>query len=164
MDEIAAGPLPGVLDRETLTSLSGLELMQGIAAGRFSQPAIGETVGFRLVLAEPGRAVFEAIPAARHYNMLGSVHGGIAATLLDSCMSCAVHTTLPAGTGYTTLELKLNYIRPMTVATGPVRAEGKAIHTGRRSATAEGSIRDAAGKLIAHGTVTCFVFRFDEQG
>jgi len=162
MDETTARPLPGVFDRATLTTLSGLELMRGIAEGRFPQPAIGGTVGFRLALAEPGRAVFEAEPDQRHYNMLGSVHGGIAATLLDSCMSCAVHTTLPAGTGYTTLELKLNYIRPMTIATGLVRAEGRALHTGRRSATAEGDIRDGAGKLIAHGTVTCFVFRFDD--
>ena len=93
-----------------------------------------------------------------HYNPLGSVHGGIAATLLDSVMGCCIHTTLKAGTGYTTVEIKVNYIRAMTDKTGQVRAEGKVINVGARIATSEGRLVDAAGKLLAHGTTTCLVF------
>jgi uncharacterized protein (TIGR00369 family) len=97
-------------------------------------------------------------PQFRHYNPIGTVHGGVAATLLDSCMSCAVQTTIEAGLGYTTLEIKVNMVRPITEKTGLIRAEGRSLHTGRRSATAEGKILDAAGTLLAHGTTTCIVF------
>lgn len=94
-----------------------------------------------------------------HYNPIGVVHGGVAATLLDSAMGCAVHSTLPAGAGYTTLEIIVNYLRPLTVATGPVRCEAKVIHLGGRTATAEGRIEDDRGRLYAHGTTTCMIFR-----
>ena len=102
--------------------------------------------------------VFAGTPDLRHYNPIGVVHGGYAATLLDSCMGCAVHSALEAGQGYTTLELKVNYVRAMTVNTGRVRAEGKIINVGRQVATAEGRIVGDDGKLYAHGTTTCLVF------
>ena len=106
-----------------------------------------------------GRVVFTAEPAEYHYNPLGTVHGGIAATLLDSAMGCAVQSMLPHGGGYTTLELKVNYLRPMTSKTGTVYAEGKIIHVGGRTATAEARLMDASGKLYAHGTTTCILLR-----
>ena len=98
------------------------------------------------------------VPQFRHYNPIGSVHGGVAATLLDSCMSCSIQTHFEAGTGYTTLEIKVNMVRPITETTGLVRAEGRSLHVGRRSATAEGKVLDANGTLLAHGTTTCIVF------
>jgi uncharacterized protein (TIGR00369 family) len=97
-------------------------------------------------------------PEARHYNPIGTVHGGVACTLLDSCMSCAVQTHLAKGQGYTTLELKVNLVRPITATTGPIRAEGRTLHFGRRSGTAEGKILDAKGNLLAHGMTTCLIF------
>jgi uncharacterized protein (TIGR00369 family) len=103
--------------------------------------------------------VFAVEPAEYHYNPIGLVHGGLACTLLDSAMGCAVHTTLPAGTGYTTLELKVNLIRPLTRETGRVLCEGTIIHVGGRTATAEARITDAAGALYAHATTTCMIFR-----
>jgi len=114
---------------------------------------------FQLVELEEGRAVFAVDPAEYHYNPIGVVHGGLAATLLDSAMGCAVHSMLPAGTGYTTLELKVNFIRAMTAETGRVRAEGKLIHLGSRTATAEGRVIDESGKLYAQATTTCLILR-----
>ena len=102
---------------------------------------------------------FSSNPAEYHYNPIGVVHGGLAATLLDSAMGCAVHSTLPAGAGYTTLEIKVNYIRPMSAETGEVRCEANIIHAGGRTATAEGKVLDQEGKLYAHGTTTCMIFR-----
>jgi uncharacterized protein (TIGR00369 family) len=106
-----------------------------------------------------GRVVFAAEPAEYHYNPLGTVHGGVMATLLDSVLGCAVQSMLPAGTSYTTLELKVNYLRPITTKTGTVYCEGKIIYVGGRVATAEGRLTDAAGKLYAHGTTTCIILR-----
>jgi uncharacterized protein (TIGR00369 family) len=106
-----------------------------------------------------GRVVFAAEPAEYHYNPIGMVHGGLAATLLDSALGCAIHSTLPAGTGYTTLQLNINYVRPLSSKTGIVYCEGKVIHTGGRVATAEGRLTDANGKLYAHGTTTCIVLK-----
>ena len=106
----------------------------------------------------PGLAVFTVTPEYRHYNPIGAVHGGLAATLLDSCMGCAVHTHLKAGTGYTTLEFKVNFVRGVTDQSGLLRAEGRSLYVGRRSATAEGKLMDANGTLLAHGTTTCLVF------
>lgn len=140
-------------------SLSGLEYLQKIVAGELPRPPISALMNFGLVEFSEGRAVFAGEPAEYHYNPIGVVHGGLAATLLDSAMGCAVHTALPAGVGYTTLEIKVNYIRAMTVGTGPVRCEGKLIHLGGRTATAEGRILDEDGKLYAHGTTTCLIFR-----
>jgi len=143
-----------------MASHTGLEFLRGIIEGRFPAPPIMELIGFRLVEVERGRAVFECTPQLKHYNPIGTVHGGFAATLLDSCMGCAVHTTLPLGLGYTTLELKVNLIRSITVDTGQVRAEGRIINTGRRIATAEGRVTDVSGRVLAHGSTTCLVIDF----
>jgi uncharacterized protein (TIGR00369 family) len=130
--------------------LSGMEYIQAIFSGELPAPPISELMGFQGVEAEPGRAVFEMEPGPQHYNPIGSVHGGIALTLLDSAMGCAVHTTL---------EVKTNFVRPITAETGLIRCEGHVIHSGSRIATAEGKLTDAAGKLLAHGTTTCLIFR-----
>jgi len=148
----------GVTPYDQVKHLTGLEFMQGMLEGRFPPAQIGATLKFELVEVEHGRAVFEGVPEFGFYNPVGFVHGGYAATLLDSCMGCAVHTALPAGLGYTTLEFKINYVRAMTDKTGRVRAEGRVIHPGNRAATAEGHLYDARGKLLAHGTTTCLVF------
>jgi uncharacterized protein (TIGR00369 family) len=153
-----AGSNIGVPPLTLLKDMSGLEFLRRIVDGRLPRPPITETLGFDLAEVSPGFALFTMTPQFRHYNPIGTVHGGVAATLLDSCMSCAVQTTIEAGLGYTTLEIKVNMVRPITEKTGPVRAEGRALHTGRRSATAEGKILDAAGTLLAHGTTTCIVF------
>ena len=137
--------------------LSGLEYIHAIFAGELPPPPIAVLMGFRGVEATPGRAVFEMEPGPQHYNPIGSVHGGVALTLLDSAMGCAVHTLLDAGVRYTTLEVKTNFVRPMTAETGLIRCEGTVIHRGGRVATAEGRILDDAGKLLAHGTTTCLI-------
>ena len=148
----------GLVPSETAAAMSGLELLKGIAERRFPGAPIMQLIGFRLTEVENARAVFECTPAFKHYNPLGTVHGGYAATLLDSCMACAVHTTLPKGVGYATLEFKVSHIRPITADTGRVRAEGRVINSGRRVATAEGRLTDAGGRLLAHATTTCLVF------
>jgi uncharacterized protein (TIGR00369 family) len=148
----------GVVAPETLKSRSGLDFLRGIIEGTLPQPPITATLGYRLVAAAPGFAAFEGEPEWRHYNPLGSVHAGFAETLLDSCMACAVHTTVEKGFGYTTLELKVNLVRAITDKTGKVRAEGRVLHAGRRTATAEGKLFDAGGTLLAHGTTTCLIF------
>ncbi len=140
-------------------SLSGMEYLQKIVAGELARPPMGALMNFSIIEIGEGRAIFGAEPAEYHYNPNGTVHGGLAAALLDSAMGCAVHTLLPAGAGYTTLEIKVNYIRPMNRDTGPVRCEGTIIHVGARTATAEGRITDLRGKLYAHATTTCIVFR-----
>ncbi len=137
--------------------LSGLDYINAIFAGRLPPPPIGELMGFRGVEVERGRAVFEFEPGPQHYNPIGSVHGGVALTLLDSAMGCAVHTLLERGVGYTTLELKTNFVRPITSETGVIRCEGTVIHKGSRIATAEGKVTDASGRLLAHGTTTCLI-------
>jgi uncharacterized protein (TIGR00369 family) len=138
--------------------LAGMDYIQAIFRGELPPPPISELMGFRGVEAEPGRAVFEMTPGPQHYNPIGSVHGGIALTLLDSAMGCAVHTLLEQGVGYTTLEVKTNFVRPITAETGLIRCEGSVLHRGSRVATAEGKLTDAAGRLLAHGTTTCLVF------
>lgn len=143
---------------EVLSTMSGLEMMRALSEGRLTTPGIGRLVGFRLAEVALGRSTFVSEPGPQHYNPLGFVHGGYAATLLDSCMGCAVHTTLAAGMGYTTLELKVSYVRGMTAATGAVRAEGTVLNSGRRVAFAEGRLTDGRGRLIAHATTTCLVF------
>ena len=149
----------GVVAADVLASMSGLDVLQRIADGRFPPPPIAELLGFRPVVVENGRAVFAATPDARLYNPIGSVHGGYAATLLDTCMACAVHSMLKVGQGYTTVELKVNFVRPLSADTGEVLAEGKIIHLGRQIASAEGRLTDARGRLLAHATTTCLVFR-----
>ncbi len=142
---------------ELLRSTSGLAFLRSIAEGQHPQPQIARLLGFQLVEVEAGRVVFAGTPQRQHYNPIGTVHGGYACTLLDSCMACSVQSMLEAGQGYTTLELKVNLVRPITEATGPVQAIGQVIHVGRRTGTAEGKLVDAAGKLLAHGTTTCMI-------
>jgi uncharacterized protein (TIGR00369 family) len=138
------------------TPLSGLEQLKAWrASGR--QPAIGETLDFKLVEIEEGRVVFEGVPSLRVYNPIGTVHGGYAATLLDSACGCAVHTRLSATQAYTTLELKVTYHKAMTAETGPVRAEGRVITIGRRAAFTEARLTDASGRLYASATSTLLV-------
>lgn len=144
---------------ETGRGLSGIEYLQKIIAGELPRPPISALMNFGLVELGEGHAVFDVEPAEYHYNPIGIVHGGLAATLLDSAMGCAIHSKLPAGVGYTTLEIKVNFIRAMTAETGRVRCEAKLIHLGGRTATAEGRILDENGKLYAHGTTTCLIFR-----
>lgn len=139
--------------------LSGLEYLRKFIAGELPRPPISALMNFGLTELSEGRAVFTVEPAEYHYNPIGVVHGGLAATLLDSAMGCAVHSALPAGVGYTTLEIKVNYVRAMTANTGTVRCEGKLIHLGGRTATAEGRVVDEDGKLYAHATTTCLIFR-----
>ena len=133
-------------------------MFDGIFSGRLPPPPIGETLDFLPIEIEPGRAVFQGRPLLRHYNPLGGVHGGWIATLLDSCVGCAVHSTLPAGKAYTTAELKINYVRPVTMRVPLLRAIGSVIHVGGRMATADGRLVGADGKLYAHATTTCFIF------
>jgi uncharacterized protein (TIGR00369 family) len=137
--------------------LSGLEALQRIAAGELPPPPIAETLGFGPIEVEEGRATFTIEPAEFHYNPIGVVHGGLALALLDSAMGCALHTTLAAGVAYTTLEVKANFVRPLTSSTGLIRCTGTIVHAGRKVATAEGRIVDGDGKLYAHGTSTLLI-------
>ncbi len=140
-------------------AMSGLEYLKALQSGQLPPSPIAVLMGMRITEVSEGRVVFAAEPAEYHYNPLGTVHGGFAATLLDSALGCVVQSMLPAGTGYTTLELKVNYLRAMTSRTGTVFSEGKIIHMGGRIATAEARLTDASGKLYAHGTTTCILFR-----
>ncbi|RMF10797.1 MAG: PaaI family thioesterase [Alphaproteobacteria bacterium] len=148
----------GVVPTDLLKSVDGLTLLRRVASGDLPAPTMAQTLDFKLVEVEHGRAVFSGTPSAHHLNPMGTVHGGYGATLLDSCMACAVHSTLPAGTGYTTLEFKVNLVRAMTETTREVRAEGRVVHVGRRVATAEGTLSDREGRLLAHATTTCMLF------
>jgi len=141
-------------------TLAGLDYMRGILDGTVPAPPIARMLGFTILEASPGRAVFAMEPAEWMYNPIGSVHGGIAATILDSCMGCAVHTTLPAGVGYATSDLQVRYIRAMGADTGRVIAEGRVVHGGRRVATAEGRLLvEADGILLAHASTGCAILR-----
>ncbi|MCC6612927.1 MAG: PaaI family thioesterase [Anaerolineae bacterium] len=138
--------------------MSGLDYMQAIASGEIPMPPIGATLNYRLVEVEHGRAVFEGEAGEFAYNPIGVVHGGYASTLLDSALGCAVHTTLPQGSGYTTVQININLVRAITRETGVMRAEARIIHSGRQVATAEARLTDSQGKLLAHGTTTCAIF------
>lgn len=140
------------------TQMNGLDFFRAWQTGEVPAPPIGVLLNFGLKEVADGRIVFTMLPEEYHFNPIGAVHGGVIATILDSAMSCAVHTKLPVGGGYTTLEIKVNYIRPITTQTGQLDCVGEVIHLGRRTATAGGKLVDAAGKLYAHGTATCIVF------
>ncbi|MGH3109873.1 MAG: PaaI family thioesterase [Gaiellaceae bacterium] len=140
-----------------MADLTGLEVMKKMAAGELSQPPIAKTLDFRLVEAERGRVVFECEPAEFHYNPIGSVHAGLASTLLDSAMGCAFVTTLDPLVGWTTLELKANFTRALTVETGLIRCIGTVVHPGKRVATTEARIEDGQSRLCAHATSTILV-------
>jgi uncharacterized protein (TIGR00369 family) len=138
---------------EAMTNLSGLDFMRAIASGEVEQPPIGRLLEFGVVEVDEGRAVFTADPGEQHYNPIGVVHGGLAATLLDSAMGCAVHTTLPAGWSYGTLDLSARFVRPITIDTGRIVCEGVVVHRGSKPATTEGRVwAQDSGKLLAHGT------------
>jgi uncharacterized protein (TIGR00369 family) len=148
----------GVTPTEVMASMAGVDFVRAIFDGRLPAPPIMQTIEPFDSTAEPGVVVMHSVPGFRHYNPIGSVHGGYAATLLDSAMGLAVHSMCPPGTGYTTLEFKVSFVRGMTEDTGPVRTEGRTLSFGRRAATAEARITDAKGRLLAHATTTCLVF------
>jgi uncharacterized protein (TIGR00369 family) len=150
----------GVARPDQAAGRSGMAFFEGMFSGELPRAPIGETLDFMPVRIEPGRAVFQGRPRARHYNPLGTVHGGWFATLLDSAVGCAVHSMLPPGKAYTTLELKINIVRALTDRVPLVRAEGKTLHVGGQTATAEGRLVGPDGKLYAHATTTCLVFDF----
>ncbi len=149
-------PLPSA---QAVRAMSGIEFLRAIAEGRLPQPPIFALMGISGLEVSEGRVVFRVTPAEYHYNPIGVVHGGLAATLLDSAMGCAVSSMLPQGMVYTTLELKVNYVRPLTLGTGEVQGIGTVIHRGGQIATAEGRIVDTSGKLYAHSTTTCLLFK-----
>ena len=151
----ARTPEPGLANPGHAARLGGLDLLQAMIRGEVPDPPITRTLEFYLLEVERGRAVFQGEPKFAHYNPIGSVHGGWHATLLDSAMACAVHTLVEPGSGYTTLEFKVHCVRPLTAKTGPVRAEGRIVASGKRTATAEGRLVDAEGRLYSHGTTTC---------
>lgn len=155
---LAGGGKPGLAQPEMVAGKTGLEVMQAMLAGALPFPHIADTLDFSLVEVAPGKAVFQGTPQLKHYNPLGSVHGGWYATLLDSALGCAVHTLMPVGRAYTTAELSVNIVRAASHKTGPLRAIGTVIHCGRQLATAEARIVGPDGKLYAHATTTCLVF------
>lgn len=154
---------PGVLPLSSLKDCSGLEIFQRMLRGELPPAPIADTLDFALVEVDKGRVVFQGHPAKEHFNPVGTIHGGWQATLLDSCMACAVQTQLEAGQAFTTLEIKVNFLRALTDKAGPVRAEGRVIQVGRQIGIAEGRLYDAAGKLYSHGTTTCLIFDVEQM-
>jgi uncharacterized protein (TIGR00369 family) len=163
VQRMKAGAGPGLASREAFAGLNGMQQMQAMLDGKAPYPHIADTMDFSLVEIGEGRAVFQGTPQLKHYNPLGSVHGGWYATLLDSAVGCAIHTVMPAGRGYTTAELSVNIVRAASLKSGPLRAIGTVVHAGRQLATAEGRIVGADGKLYAHATTTCLVFEMPAQ-
>jgi uncharacterized protein (TIGR00369 family) len=158
VQRLRAGAGVGLATAADLAGKTGLQQMQAMLEGRLPYPHIADTLDFSLVEVGEGRAVFQGQPQLKHYNPLGSVHGGWYATLLDSAVGCAVHTVMPMGRAYTTAELSVNIVRAASHKSGPLRAIGTVVHAGRQLATAEGRIVGADGKLYAHATTTCLVF------
>jgi uncharacterized protein (TIGR00369 family) len=158
LSQLRGGRGAGVAAPADVAALTGMEVMQAMLRGELPYPHIADTMDFQLVEASPGRAVFQGLPQLKHLNPMGTVHGGWYATLLDSALGCAVHTTMPVGRGYTTAELSVNLVRGAVPGREPLRAIGQVIHSGRQLATAEARIVDATGKVYAHGTTTCLVF------
>jgi uncharacterized protein (TIGR00369 family) len=150
-----------MLTADAARSMAGIDFLRAVASGDLPPPPMATLMDLRIAELAEGRVVFEVEPGEYHYNPIGMVHGGLAATLCDSAMGCAVHSVLPAGVGYTTLEVKVNFLRPMTVATGVVRCEATVVSVGSRVATAEARVVDAAGKLYSHATTTCLLLRPD---
>lgn len=145
----------GVLSAEQRATMSGLEFVQGLASGAVPHNPFARTLGYDIVAAESGRVIVTLVPTQAHLNPSGTVHGGLTATLLDTCMGLAIQTLLPKGTASTTLEFKISLLRAITPETGLVTAEGTVLTSGRRIGTAEGRVTDASGRLLAHGTTTC---------
>lgn len=148
----------GTIPHGDVETSTGLELLQRVVAGDYPAPGIGATMNFALVEVSEGRAVFQGLPGPRHFNPLGSIHGGWAATVLDSALGCCIHTLLARGEGYSTVEMKVNYLRPISEKTGIVTCEGKIVSKGRTLAVSEARLTDANGKLLAIGTETCAIF------
>jgi uncharacterized protein (TIGR00369 family) len=153
-----AGKTYGTVSAERQKQMSGLEFVQGLVDGTLPLNTIAQTLGYDVIEAVSGRVVVTAEPTGIHLNPAGTVHGGLAATLLDSCMGLAVQSTLEKGVGQTTLEFKISLVRPITPETGVIKTEGIVLSRGRRVGTAEGRITDGAGRLLAHGTTTCLIF------
>jgi uncharacterized protein (TIGR00369 family) len=149
----------GVASRDEMANLTGIEMLRAIISGTLPAPPIGATMGFRLIEVGPGRAVFEGKAGPHLLNPLGGVHGGVALTLIDSAAGCAVHSELPAGVGYTTVETKVNFTRPVPSDGSPIRCEGRVVTRGRQIATAEARLLSAEGKLLAHGTSTLIILQ-----
>lgn len=154
----AAGKSFGTVPAHRQKELSGLEFVRGLADGTLPLNTIAGTLGYDVTEAESGRVVVTAVPNGAHLNPAGTVHGGLAATMLDSCMGLAIQSTLDKGVGSTTLEFKISFVRPVTPETGVIRAEGTVINCGRRIGLAEGRVTDGRGRLLAHGTTTCLIF------
>ena len=149
----------GTVSADRQKEMSGLEFVQGLVDGTLPLNTIAQTLGYDVTEAVSGRVVVTAEPSGNHLNPAGTVHGGFAATLLDSCMGLAVQSTLEQGVGQTTLEFKISLLRPITPETGAIRAEGMVLSRGRRIGTAEGRLTDGSGRLLAHGTTTCLIFQ-----
>ena len=151
-----AAPATGDLD---LSAMTGFEQLTAIGEGRFPGAPIADTLGFTgMEVPEVGTAIFELVPEHRHYNPIGSVHGGVYATLLDSACGCAVHSTLAVGEGYTSLDLSVKFLKPVTVDSGRLRAVGTVLQRGRRTALAEAKLYDGSDKLVAYATSSCMIF------
>jgi uncharacterized protein (TIGR00369 family) len=148
----------GTVSLEQQKAMSGLKFVSGLASGALPLNTFAQTLGYDVVEAESGRVAITLDPTGAHLNPWGTVHGGLTATLLDSCMGLAIQSMLDEGTGSTTLEFKISLMRAITLETGRIRAEGKVLNCGRRVGTAEGRVTDAKGRLLAHGTTTCLIF------
>ena len=149
----------GTVSAERQKEMSGLQFVQGLVDGTLPLNTIAETLGYDVTEVVNGRVVVTAVPNGSHLNLSGTVHGGLAATLLDSCMGLAIRSTLEKGISQTTLEFKISLLRPITPQTGPIRAEGVVLSCGRRVGIAEGRLTDDKGRLLAHGTTTCLIFQ-----
>lgn len=149
----------GTVSADRQKEMSGLEFVQGLVDGTLPLNTIAETLGYDVTEVANGRVVVTAVPNDSHLNPSGTVHGGLAATLLDSCMGLAIRSTLEKGVAQTTLEFKISLLRPITPQTGLVRAEGVVLSSGRRVGTAEGRLTDDKGRMLAHGTTTCLIFQ-----
>ena len=158
MQHCISSKVYGLVSPEQQKQMSGLEFVQGLANGTLPLNTMAQTLGYDVSEAIKGRVVVTALPDATHLNPAGTVHGGVAATLLDTCMGLAIHSTLEKGLGSTTLEFKISLLRPITPETGLITAEGVVLNCGRRVGTAEGRLTDQTGRLLAHGTTTCLIF------
>lgn len=158
MPSFAVRKTYGTVSADRRKEMTGLEFVQGLADGTLPLNTIAQTLGYDVIEAESGRVVITIEPSDAHLNPAGTVHGGLSATLLDSCMGLAVQSTLEKGIGQTTLEFKISLVRPITPQTGLIKAEGTVLSRGRRVGTAEGRITDGTGRLLAHGTTTCLIF------
>jgi uncharacterized protein (TIGR00369 family) len=158
MPSHAANKTYGTVAPDRRREMSGLAFVQGLVEGTLPLNTIAQTLGYDVTEVESGRVVVTAEPKDIHLNPAGTVHGGLAATMLDSCMGLAIQSTLEKGVGSTTLEFKISFVRPITPETGPITAEGKVINRGRRVGIAEGRVTDGKGRLLVHGTTTCLIF------